>query len=74
MDASSTALVFAALFNLERSRSFLLEYLNPDPLFFFLASLDGINPPPSFICSKISCELEAIQSMSLNHVRTLICT
>jgi hypothetical protein len=46
MDASSEALVFAALFNLERSRSFLLKYLNLDLLLFFLASLDGINPPP----------------------------
>jgi hypothetical protein len=74
MDASSDALVFAALFNLERSRSFLLEYLNPDHLLFFLVSLEGINPPPSFICSKISCELEAIQNMSLIDERPLICS
>jgi hypothetical protein len=52
----------------------LLEYLNPDPLFFFLASLDGIDLLPSFICSKISCELEAIQNVSLNQRRPLICS
>ena len=73
-NASSEALVFATLFNLKRLRSFLLEYLNLDPLFFFLASLDGIDPPPSFIYSKISCTLEAIQNMSLNHERPLICS
>ena len=73
-DASSEALVFAGLCNLEHSRSFLLEYLNPDLLFFFLASLDEINPLPSFIYSKIFCEHEAIQNMSLNHERSFICS
>jgi hypothetical protein len=73
-EASSDALVFAALFSLELSRSFLLEYLNPDRLLLFLVSLDRINPPPSFICSIISCEPEAIQDMSLIDERPLICS
>jgi hypothetical protein len=32
------------------------------------------NPPPSFICSKISSELEALQDMSLIDERPLICS
>jgi hypothetical protein len=42
----------------------LLEYLNPEPLFFLLVSLDGKDPSPSFIYSKQTCKLEALINMS----------
>jgi hypothetical protein len=64
VEASSEPLDFATLFNFERSRSFLLEYLNPEPLFLFLVSLDRIDPFPSFICSKQTCEHEALKDLS----------
>jgi hypothetical protein len=63
-EASSGPLDFAALFNFERSRTFLLEYLNPEPLFLFLVSLDRIDPSPSFICSKQTCDHEALKDLS----------
>ena len=37
--------------NLDRSRAFLLEYLNPDPLFRFLVTVVGIDPSALLICS-----------------------
>jgi hypothetical protein len=40
--------------SLERSRAFLLEYLNPEPLFFFLVSVEGTDLPKSFICSNFN--------------------
>jgi hypothetical protein len=49
---NSKTLPFAISFNnLERWRAFLVQYLNPDPLFRFLVTVVGIVPSASLICS-----------------------
>jgi hypothetical protein len=55
-EASSEPLALAILFSFERSRFFLLENLNPEPLLFFLVTVDGIDSSPSFICFRYNSE------------------
>jgi hypothetical protein len=54
--------------NLDRSRAFLLEYLNPDLLFLFKFSVERTDSSPSFICS---CFNYVLQSLQRNKLKSL---
>jgi hypothetical protein len=50
--------------SLEHSRTFLLEYLNLEPLFFFLISVEGTDSPKTFICSNFNYVLQAVDKLN----------
>ena len=63
---NSEILPFAVSFdNLECSRIFLVEYLNPDPLFCFLVTVVVIVPSASLICSNSYYDLWASNKMNV---------
>jgi hypothetical protein len=63
--AKSKTLPFHFFFdNLERSRAFLVEYLNPDPLLCFRVSVVGNIPSASIIWSNSWYDLWASTKMS----------
>jgi hypothetical protein len=50
--------------SLERSRAFLVEYLNPEHLLFFQAAVEGNDSFPSFICTYLIYVLCASRNMN----------
>jgi hypothetical protein len=70
--SSNNSALAVSLFALERSRCFLLEYLNPDPLLFFLVSVDGKTPLPHSSALKESLSLKRWYWWDAHHERPLI--